>query len=92
MTRMSPEVLGNVAAAAGGAFIDGTGQPDLGLREVESKIGGLEKRDLEGRVRRLFINCSAIPALLALLALLAALVLPERASSSGVNGINGGRA
>ncbi len=78
MTRMSPEVLGEVAAAAGGVFIDGTGQPDLGLREVEAKIAGLEKRDLEGRVRRVFTDRSAIPALLALLCLLVALALPER--------------
>lgn len=78
MTRMAPEALGNIAAAAGGVFIDGTAQPDLGLREVEAKIAGLEKRDLEGRVRRVFVDRSAVPALLALLCLLAALVLPER--------------
>lgn len=78
MTRMSPEVLGDIAAAAGGVFIDGTAQPDLGLREVEAKIAGLEKRDLEGRVRRVFIDRSAIPSLLALLCVLLALALPER--------------
>jgi Ca-activated chloride channel family protein len=80
MTRMSPEILGNVATAAGGVFIDGTAQPDLGLREVESKIAGLEKRDLEGRVRRVFVDRASIPAVMALLALLAALALPERGS------------
>lgn len=78
MTRMSPEVLSGVAAAAGGTFIDGTGQPDMGLREVEAKISGLEKRDLEGRVRRLFIDRSMIPGVMGLLCLLVAIALPER--------------
>lgn len=78
MTRMSPEVLSGFAASAGGVFVDGTSQPDLGLREVEAKIDGLEKRDLEGRVRRLFIDRSSIPGALGLLCLLVALALPER--------------
>jgi Ca-activated chloride channel family protein len=78
MTRMSPEVLSGFATSAGGAFVDGTAQPDLGLREVEAKIDGLEKRDLEGRVRRLFIDRSNMPGALGLLCLLVALALPER--------------
>lgn len=78
MTRMSPEALSAVAVAAGGVFVDGTAQPDLGLREVEAKIDGLEKRDLEGRVRRLFIDRSYVPGLLGFLCLLIAMALPER--------------
>jgi Ca-activated chloride channel family protein len=78
MTRMSPQVLSEVATQVGGAFVDGTGQPDLGLREVEAKIAGLEKRDLEGRTYKRYADRTAVPLALALLFGCACLVLPER--------------
>ncbi|HEY4220632.1 MAG TPA: VWA domain-containing protein [Myxococcota bacterium] len=82
MTRMSPEVLSEVATQVGGVFIDGTSQPDMGLREVEAKIAGLEKRDLESRTETEWVDRTWIPLLLALLSLLTALAMPERRSSS----------
>lgn len=83
MTRMSPEVLSEVASQVGGVFVDGTGQPDLGLREVEAKITGLEKRDLESRTQKHFVDRTWIPLLAALLCALLALVVPERARGAG---------
>ena len=81
MTRMSPEVLNEVAQQVGGEFVDGTSQPDLGLREVEAKIASLEKRDLESRVQTEYVDRTWIPLVAALLLLLAGLVLPERSAS-----------
>lgn len=78
MTRMSPEVLSDVATQVGGTFVDGTGQPELGLREVEAKIAGLEKRDLESRTQKHFVDRTWIPLLVALVLSLVALFLPER--------------
>jgi Ca-activated chloride channel family protein len=79
MTRMSPEVLGQVAAQVGGTFVDGTTQPDLGLREVEAKVAGLEKRDLEARTKIERVDRTSIFSGTALVFWLLALVLPERA-------------
>jgi len=78
MTRMSSDALTQVASSVGGTFIDGTGQPDLGLREVESKIAGLEKRDLEARTQKTFADKSWIPLSLSLLCALLWMALPER--------------
>lgn len=78
MSRMSPELLAKVAEQVGGAFVDGTNAPDLGLREVESRIAALEKRDLETRVRTEHTDRSALVAGAALLALLLSLLLAER--------------
>jgi Ca-activated chloride channel homolog len=78
MTRMSPEVLQEVAGQVGGAFIDGTSQPDLGLREVEARIGSLEKRDLESRTQKHYVDRTWIPLLLGLLCAAASLLIPQR--------------
>jgi Ca-activated chloride channel family protein len=81
MTRMSPEVLNEVATQVGGEFVDGTSAPDLGLREVEAKIAGLEKRDLESRVQTDYVDRTWMPLVFAMLLLLVGLVLPERSST-----------
>ena len=86
MSRMNPEVLGKVAAAAGGAFVDGTNAPDLGLREVEARIATLEKRDLETRVRTEHTDRTPLAAGAAVLVSLLALVLGERR----LNALRGG--
>jgi len=78
MTRMSPELLTQVATQVGGTFVDGTGQPDMGLREVESRIASLEKRDFESRTETEWADRAILPLGLALLALFAALLIPER--------------
>jgi Ca-activated chloride channel family protein len=78
MTRMSPEVLSDVATQVGGTFIDGTSAPDLGLREVEAKIAGLEKRDLESRTQKHYVDRTGWPALLALLCAPFGFFLSER--------------
>ena len=80
MTRMSPELLREVAGQVGGTFLDGTSQPDMGLREVEAKISGLEKRDLESRVQTEYVDETWLPLVFALAFLLAGLVVPERGS------------
>ncbi len=82
MTRMSPEVLSQVAQQVGGVFVDGTSQPDMGLREVESRIAGLEKRDFESRAQTEWDDRTAIPLGVALLLLVVALVIPERAGGA----------
>jgi len=51
MSRMNPDVLGSVADAVGGRFIDGTPEDDLGLKEVLALVASLEKRDLETRTK-----------------------------------------
>ena len=78
MSRMSPELLAKVAEQVGGVFVDGTNAADLGLREVESRIAALEKRDLETRVRTEHTDRSALAAGAALLCLLGSLLLAER--------------
>lgn len=78
MTRMSPEVLSEVANQVGGSFIDGTSQPELGLREVEAKIAALEKRDLESRTQKHWIDRTWIPLLLGLLCAAGSLIVSER--------------
>ncbi|MCC7107860.1 MAG: VWA domain-containing protein [Deltaproteobacteria bacterium] len=78
MSRMSPELLAKVAEQVGGVFVDGTNAADLGLREVESRIAALEKRDLETRVRTEHTDRSALAAGVALLCLLGSLLLAER--------------
>ncbi|MBI1945376.1 MAG: VWA domain-containing protein [Deltaproteobacteria bacterium] len=78
MSRMNPEVLGKVASAVGGVFVDGTNAADLGLREVEARVATLEKRDLETRVRTEHTDRTPLAAGAALVVLLAALVLGER--------------
>ena len=78
MTRMAPDVLSQIAATAGGTFIDGTTRPDLGMSEVEAKVGVLEKRDLESRVRTQYVDRSSWLAMLAVLALFATVAIRER--------------
>ena len=78
MTRMSPQVLSLVADAAGGRFIDGTKRPDLGMSDVEAAVAGLEKRDLQARVKVDYVDRSAWPIAAALLLLLLSVLLPER--------------
>jgi Ca-activated chloride channel family protein len=70
MTRMSPETLTKIAGMTGGRFIDGQTRTDLGMGEVESMIGQLEKRDFESRIKRTDIDRSAWPLAGALLLLL----------------------
>lgn len=78
VTRMSPEILQAVASAVGGSFVDGSTRADLGLSEVEAKIAGLEKRELEARTVKDDVDESAPFAALALVCLLAWLLVPER--------------
>jgi Ca-activated chloride channel family protein len=82
MTRMSPEVLEQVATTTGGTFIDGTTRPDLGMAEVEAKVASLEKRDLEARSKVEYVDRSTPVAALGLLLLVLALLLPERTTRS----------
>lgn len=83
MSRMNPEMLGKVAGAVGGAFVDGTNAADLGLREVEARIAGLEKRDLETRVRTKHTDRTVLAAGAAVALFLLALVLGERRVGGG---------
>jgi len=78
VTRMNPEILQKAADAVGGVFVDGTTRPDLGLAEVEARVRGLEKRDLEARTVVDYADASAPFAALALLLMLGWLVVPER--------------
>lgn len=86
VTRMSPEILQSVASAVSGSFVDGTGRPDLGMAEVEAKIAGLEKRELEARTVRDDVDRSWVFAALALVCLLAWLALPEGPSKRAAAG------
>lgn len=81
VTRMSPDVLGKVASALGGVFVDGTGSADLGMGEVFAKVATLEKRELEARTIVDHEDASAPALLMALLALLGWLWIPERSAS-----------
>jgi Ca-activated chloride channel family protein len=79
VTRMNPEVLGRVAQALGGVFVDGTGAPDLGMNEVFARVAALEKRELESRTV-IDVSDASWPALaVAWLALVAWLLGSERA-------------
>lgn len=97
MSRMNSEVLGKVAAAVGGAFVDGTNATDLGLREVEARVTTLEKRDLETRVRTEHTDRTPLAAGAAALVALVALALGERRLQHGSTQVipavsDGGRA
>lgn len=81
VTRMSPEILQAVAEAVGGSFVDGSARPDLGMAEVEAKIAGLEKRELEARTVKDDVDRSAPFAAVGLLCLLTWLIIPERRAS-----------
>ncbi len=83
VTRMSPEVLGKVATALGGVFVDGTASPDLGMTEVFAKISTLEKRELEARTIVDLEDASAVVIALSLLAMLGWLLIVERAPRTG---------
>lgn len=87
MTRMNPEVLGEVATLVGGTFVDGTNQPDLGLRELEARVQTLEKRDLEARTHVEHEDRTTAVLLAALLCLFLAAVLPERGARSRSSGV-----
>lgn len=78
MSRMSPELLAKVADQVGGVFVDGTNAVDLGLREVESRVAALEKRDLETRVRTEHTDRAPLAAGAAVVVMLMALALSER--------------
>jgi Ca-activated chloride channel family protein len=78
VTRMNPEALSQVATAVGGAFVDATSKPDLGLTDVEAKVQTLEKRELQARTRVEREDRGALLALLALLLLSVAVLWPER--------------
>ena len=80
VSRMNPDILQAAAVALGGVFIDGTSRPDLGLAEVDARINGLEKRELEARTQKDDVDRSWIFAAGALLLMLLWLALPERAS------------
>lgn len=82
VTRMSPEILQAVAAAVGGSFVDGTPRPDLGMAELEARVAGLEKRELEARTVKDDVDRSVPFAACALVLLLAWFVVPERRSWS----------
>jgi Ca-activated chloride channel family protein len=81
MTRMNPAVMQEAAQLMGGSFIDGTNQPDLGLRELEARVQTLEKRELEARTHVEHEDRTTLFLLGALLLLWCAAVLPERARS-----------
>ena len=90
MTRMSPETLMQVAEAAGGRFLDGTKSSDLGMSEVEAAVAGLEKRDLQARVKVDYVDRSGWPISAGLLLLLAAIFLPQRRPATSPSA-HGGR-
>jgi Ca-activated chloride channel homolog len=79
MTRMNPQVLTEVAGLVGGTFIDGTNEPDLGLRELEARVATLEKRDLEARTHVEHEDRTTAFLLGALLLLWLCAIVPERA-------------
>ncbi len=83
MSRMNADALAKVAATVGGRFVDGTNAADLGLREVEARIAGLEKRDLETRVRTEHTDRTALAAGAAVALFLAALLMGERRRGAG---------
>jgi Ca-activated chloride channel family protein len=84
VTRMNPEVLGRVADALGGVFVDGTGATDLGMNEVFARVASLEKRELESRTVIDATDASWPLLALAWLALVAWLLGAERARTRGV--------
>jgi Ca-activated chloride channel family protein len=85
VTRMNPEVLGRVADALGGVFVDGTGATDLGMNEVFARVASLEKRELESRTVIDATDASWPLLTLAWLALVAWLLGAERARTPGVS-------
>lgn len=85
VSRMSPEVLGKVAEAVSGRFVDGTHLPELGLQEVRAVVAGLEKRELEARTVQDHQDASWPFGLLCALCALLWLVLPERARTDGAS-------
>lgn len=94
MSKMSPELLQQVAETTGGVFIDGTTQPDLGITDVESTVRAMEKRELQSRVRTVRTPRTAWALALALLFLLCAALLPlthSRARPTVANGPQGPR-
>lgn len=84
VTRMSPEILGRVAADLDGTFVDGTAAADLGLHEVFARIAALEKRELEARTVVDYADASWPLWLVALLGVLAWLLGAERARAAEV--------
>lgn len=78
MTKLAAAALEQAAAAAGGAFVDGTTRADLGMGEVKARLASLEKRDLEARIRTEYVERSTWPAAIAVLLLALATALPER--------------
>ena len=82
LTRMSPEVLGAVAEALSGRFVDGTTAPDLGLNEVLAVAASLEKRDLEARTIVDYDDATAPLCALALVLMLSWLSTGERSTQA----------
>lgn len=78
MTRLEPKTLQTLAMTSGGAYIDGASSPDLGMTDVETKVNGLEKRDLEARLRTSYVDRSRWPAFAALICIVLAVLIPER--------------
>lgn len=70
MTRMSPDVLSEIASMLDGQFVDGTTSQDMGMSIVEQKVAQLEKRELEMRVRTQFVDRSVYFVLAAFLLML----------------------
>lgn len=95
MTRMSPEVLTEVADATGGTFIDGTHDPTMGMAQVKTTIDTLEKKDFKSRVHKTTVDRSVYPlALSFLLYALAGLLIDRHRrrndSSTGLDQAVGG--
>ncbi len=83
MTRMSPEVLSEVARLTGGTFIDGTQDPTLGTAQVKTAVDVLEKRDLEARVHTTYVDRSFFAVLLSLLLFAVATMRKEAQAPGG---------
>jgi Ca-activated chloride channel family protein len=78
MSRMNPKALVQLAQDAGGNFIDGAQQNDLGMAQVLERIRALEKRDLKARVRTFHTERFGWPLLAACLLVFGFILVPRR--------------
>ncbi len=81
LTRMNPDILGQVAAALSGRFVDGTLAQDLGMNEVLATTAALDKRELEARTIIDYDDATAPLCAVSLLFMLVWLGVSERSRS-----------
>lgn len=77
-SRLDEELLQKIALAAGGAYVRST-NTDFGLEALyRSRLSGMEKREFEGKMNKLYTERFQIPLGIGLLLLLLELMVSDR--------------